>query len=79
VKRANKESPKPVLAKSDPGTCGNRAPVTEPPTLTPHDQFREMISVSKELVRLEADESWIFALVLVCCLAALIACVLKLF
>jgi len=52
--------------------------ISEPPTQTPDDEVREMVSVSKWLTRLEADESWIYALILICCLAALVACALKL-
>lgn len=64
--------------KPDPGRCSNCSSVTEPPTPSPNDEVREMMSVSKGLIKLEADESWVFALILICCLAALVACLFKL-
>ena len=78
MKRTYKESPEKTFANSNPATCGNRSSLTEPPARTPDEEIEEMISVSKTLLKLEADEARVFALILICCLTAVAACVLKL-
>jgi hypothetical protein len=73
----NKESAESVIMKSAPAPRRDSPSITEPPVRTPKE-VRETISTTRIIMKLGADEEWVFVLILVCCFSALVACLLKL-